>query len=161
MEITLLEIEFNLIRIIANLRGIAGRASGVKNKRVSTNHYQDVEYDGLIGEYAFCKINNLFLDIIPMTRKGSYDCLFNGKRIDIKATRYKTGKLIGHQDRNEDVDVFVLAIIDNSTVRFPGYALAEELYETDNLTTLGEYKTPIYAMDQSKLRLFKNSKKTI
>lgn len=154
MEITLLEIEFNVIQIVANLRGIAGRASGTKNKRVSTNHYQDVEFDGLIGEYAFCKINNLYMDIVPMTRAGSYDCLYNGKRIDIKATRYKTGMLIGNQDRNWDVDIFILAIIDKQTVRFPGFAYAEELYEIENLTTLGEYKTPVYAMPQDKLRKF-------
>lgn len=155
MEITLLPIEFNLIQIIANLRGIANRSGGVTNKRVSTNQYQDVEFDGLIGEYAFCKLHNIFLDVIPNVRAGSYDCLYNGWRVDIKATRYHTGQLIGHKDRNEDVDVFVLAIIDNNTVRFPGYALAEELYDVENITTLGKYPQLVFALPQSKLRKFK------
>ena len=156
MEITLIEAEMNVLRIIANLRGLVARANNITNQRVSENHTQDVEFDGLIGEYAFCKIHNLFLDIVPQPRSGSYDCKFYDQAVDIKATRYKNGVLLGHSKRNPDVDVYVLCIIDGYNVRFPGYALADDLYVDANLTTLGKYDTPVYALDQSKLRKWKN-----
>lgn len=156
MEIKLLPEELNIIQIIANLRGLVNRSNKTTNQKVSENPVQDVEYDGLIGEYAFCKLNNLYLDIVPTSRSGSYDCLFEDYRLDIKATRYKNGVLLGNTKRNPDVDVYVLAIIDDDVVRFPGYALGDELYKEENLTTLGKYDRPVYALDQSRLHKFKN-----
>lgn len=155
MQTQLSDAELNVLRIIANLRGLVARANNLTNLKVSDNQNQDVEFDGLIGEYAFCKMNNLFLDIVPQPRSGSYDCLFHGQRLDIKSTRYKNGVLLGNSNRNPDVDVYVLCIIDGMNVHFPGYALSDELYNEENLTTLGKYDTPVYALDQSKLHKFK------
>lgn len=157
MQITLTEQELKTINILSNLRGLVARGANVTNLRVSEEKHQDVDFDGLIGEYAFCKIHNLFLDIVPTPRSGSYDCLFHDQRLDIKSTRYKNGVLLGHTERNPDIDVYVLAIIEGALVRFPGYALAEELYTERNLTTLGRYDKPVYALDQSRLRKFKTN----
>jgi hypothetical protein len=156
MQTQLSEAELNVLRIIANLRGLVARANNIANLKVSENQNQDVEFDGLIGEYAFCKLHNLFLDIVPQPRSGSYDCLFHDQRLDIKSTRYKNGVLLGSTNRNADIDVYVLCIIDGLNVSFPGYAMAEELYAEENLTTLGRYDNPVYALDQSKLHKFKS-----
>lgn len=149
MEILLTETELLTINLLANLRGLGSRIAGVTNMKVSDRENWQVELDGIIGEYAFCKLNNIFLEVSAEPRKGSYDCLYKGFRIDIKTTRVLNGRLLGDKRRNPDIDVYVLAIIDGLTVRFPGYMTSDKLYEESNLIDLG--KGNVYAIQQQQL----------
>lgn len=156
MAVRINEVEMMAVNIIANLRGIGARVKGVRDYKVSSKNNSEIDFEGLLGEYAFCKHYNLYFDLSPQPRQGSYDCIYNGKRIDIKSTKHKHGKLLGNVRRNSDVDIYVLAIIDFGhswvDVTFPGYATSEELYEEKNLTILGDYEQKVYAMDQSQLK---------
>ena len=141
MEVILNDKELSVINIISSLRSIVSRHSGIINHKYSNKHTgADIDFDGLVGEYAFCKANNIFLDLTVSVREGSYDCLANGKRVDIKSTRLVDGSLIGKLNRNPDVDVFVLAIIKPQKtqweVLFPGWLTADQLYSPDNLVDL-------------------------
>ena len=79
--------------------------------------------------------------------------MLKGKRIDIKSTRHKTGRLLATKKINPDIDIFVLAIIDEDKVSFVGYATAAELYDPSNLTDLGHGEG--YAIEQKDLRQWK------
>ena len=153
MEITLTDTEIAMLRILADMRTLMNRSAGIKNRKVSHEANHVVELDGIIGEYAFCKLKNVFMDFTAQPRSGSADCQVNGKNIDIKATRHSDGRLLGYIDRNPDVDIFVLAIIEGNHVSFPGWATADQLYDPINLGNINH--NPVYLMTQNQLNKFK------
>lgn len=107
----------------------------------------------MIAEYAFCKWQNVFCDLVPDPRSGSADCVLGGLGIDVKATRRSNGRLLVTLKHNPDVQVYVLAIIEGNMVRFPGYARREDICREENIVDLGHGKG--YGLTQDKLRQFK------
>lgn len=150
--IQLTESEMATIQILSNIRTIVARGNNVRDAKMSNINGSDIDYDGLLGEYAFCKKYNLFLDITASPRSGSYDCVYKGKRVDVKTTRHKNGRLLCTMKSNDDVDVYVLAIIDGRSVYFPGWAYKDELRSEENIIDLGYGQG--YGIAQEKLRPF-------
>lgn len=150
VKVTLTELELSTIQILSNIRTIVARSNNVKDAKMSNIKGADIDFDGMVGEYAFCKRYNLFLDITAYPRSGSYDCLYNGKRVDVKTTRHKNGRLLCTLKNNEDVDVYVLAIIDGYDVYFPGWVYKDELRKPDNIIDLGYGQG--YGVGQDKLK---------
>ena len=145
--------EMMFCKMSAGLRTITARAANVKDARMGDLSGLQMDEDGMIGEYAFCKKMNIFPDLIPGPRSGSYDCIFMGKRIDVKTTRHKNGHLLATMKNNEDVDIYVLDIIDGNAVTFPGYARKTELCIEGNQIQLGHGIG--YGITQNKLRFWK------
>lgn len=145
-----------MCRMLGNVRSIANRTNSIVNKQIGKQIAFEIDEDGVIGEYAFCKAKNIFFDPSAAPRAGSYDCLLMGQRIDVKTTRYAQGRLAVATKRNPDVDILVLAIYDtaNNKVAFPGYTLADRLYQPEYLKDLGH--GPSYVMEQSKLNQWKS-----
>ena len=112
--------EIMTCRLIGNMRTISNRASVIKDRQMGGQPTYQTDEEGVIGEYAFCKHHNIFFDPSIAVRSGSYDCLLNKYRIDIKATRRANGRLVATTKQNSDVDIFVLAIIGDHEVTFPG-----------------------------------------
>ena len=153
LTITLTDAEMATAKMIANLRSIVARANNVVDVR-KTGNPLDMDELGMVAEFAFCKYWNIFCDIAPAPKSGGYDCILNGKRIDIKATHYKDGRLIKTLKENKDVDCYALAIVDGNTVTFPGYAFSIELCQPKNIRDLGHGDN--YVMDQKDLRQWKD-----
>lgn len=143
--------EMVVCKMLGNLRTLAARSANVKDAGLSTS--LETDEDGVIAEMAFCKHWNIFFDPEASPRKHSYDCVLKGKRIDIKSTRHKNGRLLATKKINPDIDIFVLAIIEENKVSFVGYATAAQLYDTSNLTDLGHGEG--YAIEQKELRQWK------
>lgn len=139
--------------MLGGLRSIVGRAAGVADKKMADTPGIMLDEDGMIAEYAFCKHFNIFPDIVPGPRSGSYDCIFKGKRIDVKSTRYRDGRLLATLKDNPDVDVYVLAILEeDNVVRFPGYATKASLCNDARKTNFGRGYG--YSMSQGELTEF-------
>ena len=143
--------EMVVCKMLGNLRTLAARSANGKDAGLSTS--LETDEDGVIAEMAFCKHWNIFFDPEASPRKHSYDCVLKGKRIDIKSTRHKNGRLLATKKINPDIDIFVLAIIEENKVSFVGYATAAQLYDTSNLTDLGHGEG--YAIEQKELRQWK------
>ena len=154
-EVQLTAIEIAVCRSLGNMRTIAARSHAVGDKQMGKQSAVEIDEDGVIGEYAFCKAKNIFFDPSASPRSGSYDCVLMGKRIDIKTTRYEKGRLAVTTKRNPNVDIFVLAIfrVSDNTVIFPGFALADVLYQAENLKDLGHGES--YVMEQDQLNRWK------
>ena len=154
-EVQLTIAEIAMCRMLGNARTIAARAGSVVDKQMGKQPAFEIDEDGVIGEYAFCKSKNIFFDPSASPRSGSYDCVLMGKRIDVKTTRYEKGRLAVTTKRNPDVDIFVLAIfrVSDNTVVFPGFALADVLYQAENLKDLGHGEG--YVMEQEQLNRWK------
>lgn len=142
--------------MMGNLRSFSCRLANskkgttVQSARDRGQTDTDVDENGFIGEFAFCKHHNIFPDITAIPRKGSPDCILNGIRVDVKATKYKNGRL-QVKGINTDVDVFALAIIEDMTVTFPGFITAKNLYVDENIIDEG-FDDVTYAVEQHKLR---------
>jgi hypothetical protein len=151
--VELTDVELMFCKMTAGLRTITARAANVKDARMGDLSGLQMDEDGMIGEYAFCKKMNIFPDLIPGPRSGSHDCVFLGKRIDVKSTRHEDGRLLATLKNNDDVDVYVLAVIIGNKVRFPGFSLKKELCLEKNKVSLGHGIG--YGVTQDRLRPWK------
>jgi hypothetical protein len=148
-SVTLTREEMNIVRILGELRSSMSRSHNVKNNKVGHLSDEEIDVDGVMAELAFCKHHNIYFDPTINPRSSTYDCLYMGKRIDVKSTRHQNGRLIKHIKHNSDVDVFVLAIIkDKNTVTFPGYSTATNLYKSENIKDIGYGDTYVIENDQ-------------
>lgn len=150
--VILTDAEVMFCKMAAGLRALTNRASNTKDAKIGTLSGLQMDEDGLLGEYAFCKKMNIFPDLIPSPRSGSSDCILKGKRIDVKTTRRINGRLLATMKNNDDVDVYVLAIIDETgtKVSFPGYATKKGLCAPVNQVDLGHGIG--YGLTQDELR---------
>jgi hypothetical protein len=142
---------------LAVMRQTNSRASGVVNKQMSKQNPIEIERDGVLSEMAFGKQFNLYPDFSVHPRKGGADLITHqGLRVDIKATRYKSGRLLIHIDKTvEDVDIYVLAIIDGDDVDFVGYIKSADAIKQEYVKDLG-YGVG-YVIEQTSLTKFKES----
>jgi len=142
---------------LAVMRQTNSRASGVVNKQMSKQNPIEIERDGVLSEMAFGKRFNLYPDFSVHPRKGGADLITHqGLRVDIKATRYKSGRLLIHIDKTvEDVDIYVLAIIDGDDVDFVGYIKSADAIKQEYVKDLG-YGVG-YVIEQTSLTKFKES----
>jgi len=148
--VQLTDSELAVCQMIGNMRHIACRSNFVTDTQVGKQGKFDIDQDGVIGEYAFCKYHNIFMSVDLSIRSGSFDCMIRGKRIDVKTTRVKNGRLIKTLKENQDVDIYVLAILDGNTVTFPGWIEKENFTKPENISDLGHGKTYVLTQDQLK-----------
>ncbi len=150
MKVTLRPDEITVCEMIGRMRTLIARNAGVKDAKIGSHDGMAADVDGVIAEYAFAKKFNVFPDIGLSPRSGSYDGVYKDYRYDIKSTRYKTGKLLSTLKVNPDVDMYILAIIEDNTVTFAGWALKDELIQKSNMKDLGHGKG--YCLSQNQLR---------
>jgi len=134
------------------MRTLVARNNYVNDRKMGNQSGHQIDEDGVIGEFAFCRHYNIFFDLGVSPRSGSFDCILKGKRVDIKTTRYKTGKLLATTKVNPDVDIYVLAILDGYDITFAGWVEKEELISDKNLKDLGRGLG--YSLEQSELKSF-------
>lgn len=142
-----------LASLLGGVRSLVNRGQGVKDAKIGPQDGFTADQDAIIGELAFAKLHNVWPDLSLRPRSGSADLVVKGKRIDIKSTRRKDGRLLSTTKGNSDVDVYVLAILEDHQVTFPGWAYADDLHSPERLTDLGH--GPTYAINQSELRPWK------
>ena len=140
---------------VCNQRDEANRNANVKDVKMGKDEDSvQIMVQGLVAEYAFCKKFNLFCDLSSEPRSGTYDIKSrDGKRIDIKSTRIKNGNLVRTLKENNDVDIYVLAIVHSfSDIHFVGWIEKENFIKPDNITDLGHGKT--YFLNKNYLKMF-------
>jgi hypothetical protein len=156
-QISLTDEEVATINVLASIRSISARNSNVKDMKRSDLNGVEIDLDGLMAEWAFCKYKNVFPDLVASPRSGTCDAIVNGLRIDVKSTRYKNGRLLVTLKDNPDVDIYVLAIISKNDVTFVGWEYKKNICIPNNIRDLG--RGDGYVIDQNNLRPFKTIKK--
>lgn len=152
IEVNIHPDEVTICQIIGRMRSLIARSAGVKDAKVGSQDGSDADVMGLKAEYAFAKHFNTFPDLGLTPRSGSADGILNGHRYDIKSTTYKNGRLLATKKVNADVDFYVLAIVTDNKVLFPGYAMKDDLINIKNIKDLGRGEG--YCLEQSSLRKF-------
>ena len=151
MKIKLTDSEVKICEWLGKSRYQNNRVASVLDKKIGPQSCDITDLDGICGEFAFCKAFNLYPDMSLEPRKGGFDLVWNGKKIDIKTTRYKTGKLLATKDKKlEDSDIYALIIKNDQNYTIAGWCYCEELIKNSNLVDLGYGLT--YCLSQEKLR---------
>jgi len=145
--------ELAICKHVGRMRSVIARNAGVRDAKVGSHDGAEADEQGMIAEYAFAKLFNVFPDFGLSPRSGSADGICKGKRYDVKSTKHKSGRLLATLKNNPDVDIYVLAIVDGAEVSFPGWAYKDELMNERNIKDLGRGKG--YALEQRELRKFK------
>lgn len=151
-NIVLNTVEQKIAKYIANQRYENARSKNIIDCKIGTQSNYDTDLEGISSEIAFCKAYNIYPNLENNIDDG-FDVIYNGFKIDIKSTKYKSGCLLAtlKQKNNNNVDIFVLVI-----GRFPGpytvigAATKQSLINEQNIKDLGRGKG--YVLEQKDLK---------
>lgn len=155
-SVTLDSGEMAVCRMMGNMRYHACRIANSGATPYGTKDPYEVDEDGFIGEYAFCKRFNLFFDITAKPRKGGIDCVYDGRRIDVKSTRRLDDRVLVKITDNSEVDLYVFAFIEGNTVTFPGYVTRSRIM-AEGIKKPNPDGTFYYEMNKTDLTQWKTS----
>jgi len=141
-RVDLTEVEKKVVMMVAREKYEYSREHHVEMKRMEDGLQADI--DGMIGEVCFGKMFNYFVNL--SARKADADFYTkDGKSIDVKSTRYKTGRLVATINKKRSpCDLYVLMVIDDEGGWYKGYVSKEELFRDENIKDLGHGPTYVY-----------------
>jgi len=148
-RITLNSAEQIVCKQLALMRYEIARAVDRKDQQIGNQPSWQTDEDGIGGEIAASRLLNVYPSLVLKPDAG-WDVMYRGKRIDIKTTRYKSGRLLAKLNaRDDEVDVYLLV-----TGTFPeydvvGYVLKDSLLSPKNIIDLGHGRG--YGLSQDKL----------
>lgn len=149
--------ELQFCQMVGRNRSLVARGNNVRDAKKSNQDGAEIDVIGFTGEYAFAKHFNLFPDIGWSPRSGSKDGVYNGNRYDVKSTKNPNSQLLCTLKDNPNVDIYVLCVVQGSTIDIKGWALKSELVDKDNIVNHGYGEC--YGLDQRGLRQFKDEDK--
>lgn len=157
MQITLSETERKVVEAIAEARYKSNRALKVKDKQVGKQDKAFIDLNGLGGEWAFCKIVNVYPDF-EIGVRSIHDAVALGGSWDIKTTDIEHGQLLVRPSKHREqkkCDYYALVVGSMPDYRLAGWASASEIFDPARLTDLGHGQT--YAIPQEELHKFKKT----
>ena len=161
--VSLTKAEVGLAEYIGNSRQSANRSRNIRSLKVSDKMSDlDIDILGAKAELAFFKACNLYPYNLfdtdkSMSKKNKTDIgdiVIDGKVIDIKTTKYVTGKLITKSKNDADViDIFCLITQDDENMFIiRGFMPSFELVTDERLGHLGRHiNRPCYIAEQKDL----------
>jgi hypothetical protein len=153
MKVMLDTQEIKFCEYIGRLRSSVSRSHNIFDAKAGNQDGVEADIQGFKAEYAFAKKNNLFPDFGISPRSGSYDGVTrNNNRYDIKSTSYKNGNLLATLKINNDVDIYILAYVNDNEVEFIGWIEKDKFIRNENLKDLGY--GPAYFLSREKLNRF-------
>lgn len=150
--IKLSKAERKLAYYVARKRYESARSAGVANSRIGPQSNEQTDLDGIAAEIAFCKAFNIYPDLeIDSVAFPDFDCvLSDGRTVDVKATRYESGRLIAAKwKKPESVDLYALMVGVFPEYRFAGVMESVELINPQRLCQMPKGKA--YAASQNEL----------
>jgi len=142
MRVNLSENELRVARMVAVERQLYSRKRYEDKKKMEDGFQADV--DGMVAEMCFGKLFNYYLDFSVGKKKEDFVSR-KGETIDVKSTRYKTGRLLATLDKKEDpCDIYVLMVADDQGGWYRGYVRKEELFRDENIKDLGRGAGYVY-----------------
>ena len=151
---TLTKEEQRICRFIAKSRDRSNRKSDVTDQKIGNQSSEDTALTGFSGEFAHCKLTNLFPDFTVHPRgykTDTGDAMLLSKSVDVKTTRYASGQLRVLTTKNK-FDLFALMTGDFPQYCFRGYMLGDELFQSERIVGPNEYKKYNYVAEQHELK---------
>ena len=126
--------EYAMAAMISAVRQSVNHWSRIKDKQMGGDDGLKIVIDGYVAELAFCKHFNIMPDITFDPRSGGWDCLYKGKKVDVKST--KTNKYdvyLPERKKKNDVDRYVWCWVNFRTVYIVGWFSPAEIFVDENL----------------------------
>jgi hypothetical protein len=154
-KIKLSKIEQSICKVLAQKRHDNNRKNNVNNSKIGDQSDFETDLEGIAAEFAFCKIHNIFPDLsihVRSSKSGTDkkgDCVYNGYSIDVKTTKYKTGKLLAVTWKDSDsVDIYALMVGSFPNYEFKGFMLSGDLLSPERIGNLGYGDTYIAQQEE-------------
>jgi hypothetical protein len=153
--VTLDETEQIVCQMLAEARHNNNRTCGVRNAKVGSQSDAFTDLEGVAAEFAFCKLFNVYPDfsINPRSSAEGEDdgdaVLKDGRTVDVKSTKYKSGRLLAVPWKEPTVDLFALMVGTFPSYTFKGFMRRDELLTPQRLGNLG--RGPTYIAEQDEL----------
>ena len=156
MIVHMSQTEAIIAQMLGMMRGMTHKSNGLVDKQMGMQDPLEIDRDGMLAEMAAAKHLNLWPDLSIRPNKSLSDLIGRkGDRIDVKSTRYKAGRLLIHRDKVvDDVDIYILAIVDVNNVDLVGYISSKDAIQEKNLADIGHGLT--YVIPQTMLTKFKD-----
>jgi hypothetical protein len=150
MVIVLNEIEQRLARHVAAKRQKDCEDKGAKNLRMGPQSDLQSHLDGIGAELAFCKLMNVYPDMVTDRWPDSDAITRYGDSVDVKTTRYPNGRLVMPLHKvNKQSDLYALMVGTFPEYQMVGVLSAEQVFRPENVRDLGH--GPCYVIEQEKL----------
>lgn len=126
------------------------------NQRVNTDRDdEELNVQGSRGEFAFCKLFNLFPDMNINTRtmkEDNGDALLDGKVVDVKTGKRDWGGLLIPLKHRNKTSIYAYALMtgEDDTYTFRGFYLGKDAYDDKFIKNLGYGDT--FVIPQKELR---------
>lgn len=160
MNVILNEAEKRLCLYIARSRNAASReVAPVDANRVSQDDPITIDYEGAMGELSLSKILNIYPTEIfdPSVKSSSTgsdrgDLTFNGVCIDVKTTKYTSGRLIC-RTKNPTIDLIILMTGKNGSYEMKGGMWSADMYKPERFKAhpVLQHNRPCYLAEQHEL----------
>ena len=159
-KIVLNKEEQALCRFIAKRRYETARGAGVTNSKKGNQSNEDTDLEGVAAELAFAKSYQTYpsgvFDIgARSSNKGEDsdgDITINGFTIDVKATKYETGRLIAAEWKDHSsIDYYALVVGKFPKYEVKGLMSTRELITEERLKTLPNGTNKVYQATQDEL----------
>jgi hypothetical protein len=119
LKITITERELKFLKVLATGRHFL--KDQVKPDRPSVSRWGNTQAQadllGVLGEYAVAKALKLPFDTTINLEGdgGSTDLMLDSYDIQVKSTKYKTGRLVFNNRKEIEADIFILCYVDEQT----------------------------------------------
>jgi hypothetical protein len=124
--------EIRIAKGIAALRRRNNRDRGwTDRKHTDLQEGSEIDVQGLLGEFAFCKQVNAWPDLGWVVNEP-WDCRYAGRKVDVKCSPKRTVLAVSlHKaEAEQQPDVFVLMQqVDEQTYEFVGWQFADVVYK--------------------------------
>jgi hypothetical protein len=148
--VKLTETEQKISIYIAKKRYQNARSKGITNNKKGPQSNYETDLEGVASEMAAAKTLNLWPDL-QIEKIPEHDLKFGPFTIDVKTTKYKTGKLIAAKHKIEkSCDYYMLMIGSFPEYSCAGFCKKENLLNNNTLANLGWGE--LHAVDQINLQ---------
>ena len=142
-KVTLSEVEQGIVEQLAKQKHQDARDAHVKNARRGPQSDYETDLEGVAGEFAFCKLFNLYpriTNIVQSADTDSYDATMGHFTVDVKTTKYETGHLVASPKKGTAAmtpDFYALMVGSFPTYSFRGFMTSAELLRDARLQDMG------------------------
>ena len=139
VSVTLSEAEQKLALFLAKQRYANARSKGIKDNKIGDKSNADTDIEGMAEEIAACRLLNVYPDL--QTDKIPIHDLITSKgyTVDVKVTKYQSGKLLAVRNKNQNpCDFYMLMIGSFPSYHCAGFAHSSDLLAENTLTDLGK-----------------------
>jgi len=153
MIIRLNRAEQKLAKFLGKERERNALRNGSQNCRMGPQSDEEIDLEGVAAEIAFAKYANVYPDLdVDCDEYLTHDAvLHDGKRVDVKSTRYLNGRLIVVPWKDVDaVDAYVLVVGTFPEYRIVGAMEGYRLMRSHRMKDLGHGKVFVATQEELK-----------